>query len=167
MSKQSKARFRTCGWTGDQGDQDPRKERVDMKEGYRPAVRRREKKKGGGGKSRDSPRPAGRCWVDIGTLASAGAGARATTGDGARPEGLAPETGSSCVRWAAGGLCVSRVSGLMLVRARARSKFGRSDLSPQQASGRALTTLGFQDGVDRCFGSRSMRPWVCRRRAGV
>ncbi len=72
MSKESKARFRTCGWTGGQGDQDPRKESVDMKEGYRPAARRREKGKGGGGGSRDSPRPAGRCWVDIGSLASAG-----------------------------------------------------------------------------------------------
>jgi hypothetical protein len=43
---------------------------------------------------------------------------------GARPEGLAPEPGNSCIRWVAGGVPVSRVASLKLGRIRAISKFG-------------------------------------------
>src|SRR4051812_3560655 len=41
-SKERKARFRTCGWTGGLRDQDSKK-KIDMKEGYRPAAAEKEK----------------------------------------------------------------------------------------------------------------------------
>ncbi len=126
-----------------------------MKEGYRPAVRRREKGKGRAEETRNTDDQRGGVGLILGRSSSPWPSWQLALVGNSPWTGLRRRAGSSCVRWAVGVLRVSRAPGLMLVRVRWRSKSGRSDLSRQQASGRALTRDS-QDEVDRDASDRGL-----------